>query len=81
MADEPAPGDRLTAELDYLHGRHREITLVTGEKVCDSDRHKWPCHAHRALTALGLLLTAHAAYVSRDERDRLAAIMAGDDDG
>ena len=75
------PDDRLTAELNHLNGIHRKITLPSGESICDSDRRKWPCHARRLLEALGVLMVHHAACGSQLERDRLAAILTGDDGG
>ena len=74
MADDP-----LSAELEYLRSRHRKITLPTGEPVCESDRHAWPCHADRALRAVDLLLRKAAPYITRGEYDRLTAILAGEE--
>lgn len=72
--------DPLTAELDSLRSRHRKIRLPgTGEEICESDRHKWPCHAHRALAALDLVLKELAPYVARTVHDRLVAILAGEE--
>lgn len=68
--------DTLTAEVAFLRFRHRKTALPTGEPVCDSDRHAWPCHADRALRAVEAALEFHRPlrlYASLD--------TAGDGDG
>jgi hypothetical protein len=54
MADAPDPAAALAA----LKSRHYRIPdpAGTGEGICESDRHRWPCHAHRALSALEAVL-------------------------
>ena len=54
VADDPL------ALLEGMRSRHRKIALPgTGEAVCDSDRHKWPCHAHLLGAALDAVLKPH----------------------
>lgn len=54
--------DTLTAEVAFLRFRHRKTALPTGEPVCDSDRHAWPCHADRALRAVEAVLELHQPF-------------------
>jgi hypothetical protein len=42
-----------------VRSRHHRITLPSGEAVCDSDRHKWPCDAHLFGAALAEVLKLH----------------------
>lgn len=79
-APEPTGDDPLSAALDLYRSVHRE-TAYRGDRVCDSDHHRWPCDASRMLDALDFLSTSHAAYVSRAEYDRLVAILTGEADG
>lgn len=53
-----ADNDRLAAVLGDFRSRHRPVLRLEA-RVCDSDRHKWPCHAHRALAALAAVLELH----------------------
>jgi hypothetical protein len=66
MADD----DRLTAALAKIRRRHYKTSLPTGEPVCQSDRHAWPCHAYRLLAAVDTALEGHdpvQVYASADE--------------
>ena len=53
----------LSAALDLYRTVHREI-LYRGERVCDSDHHRWPCDASKALDAIDAALRHHPRIVS-----------------
>lgn len=75
----PAP---LSSVLEDMRSRHYRVDapglpgypLQPGESMCDSDHHKWPCHAH----ILGGAVAAVLGLADRWDRDayRTAAYAA-----
>lgn len=57
--------DELDERIADLRARHRMTqTGLTGDAICKSDKHSWPCHADRALAALeALVRVAHGQMV------------------
>ena len=68
--------DRLDAELADIASRHYQVPDPTGIPVlqdgtrnpgiCNSDRHRWPCHAHVLGEALGKVLKRHEGKTDPD---------------
>lgn len=61
-----SPPDPLAAELAAIRSRHQKVPDPSGDPagICESDRHRWPCHAHLLGEAVaGLLKLADGAQV------------------
>jgi hypothetical protein len=62
-----ADADPLSSALARYRTVHREV-LYKGARVCDSDRHRWPCDASRMLDALEEIAKLHTEAVIEDMR-------------
>ena len=72
--------DQLTATLSGIRSRHRPVTILAGsrDQVCESDRRRWPCHAHVLGEALDAVLKLTDDWDAEARNIYLEAVRTAD---